>query len=67
MTFHENVLVVEIHDAENWKEAFFMHSKASVNKDDDWYEEWFNSIPNDLEEAKNELFNSDILIDVKEV
>lgn len=58
MTFFDNVLKIEIVEAEDWHSALLKHSKVG---EDPW------EFPPDLEEAKQEAFNGDCTFDVIEV
>lgn len=63
VSFHENELKIEIVEAENWKGALSKHSlftEAGNPGDVSW-------LGNDIDDAKYEAFNSDILFDVLEV
>lgn len=63
VTFHENVLKIEIVEAENWKEALSKHSlftEAGDPGDVSW-------LSDDIENAKCDAFGGDILFDVLEV
>ena len=64
INFFENKLVVELVEAENWKDALARHSELldeNGNPDDN---SW---LPDDIEEAKQEGYNADFLFDVKEI
>lgn len=56
--FFDNVLSIEIIEADDWKDAVLKHS-VFVNND-----VW---LPDDIEDAKVEAFNTDILFDVIEL
>lgn len=63
VTFHENVLKIEIVEAENWKEALSKHSlftEAGDPGDVSW-------LGNDIDDAKHAAFSGDILFDVLEM
>lgn len=62
-SFHENELRIEIVEAENWKEALSKHSlftEAGDPGDVSW-------LSDDIDNAKSDAFNGDILFDVLEV
>lgn len=63
VSFHENDLKIEMVEAENWKEALSKHSlftEAGDPGDVSW-------LPDDIDDAKSEAFNADIMFDVLEV
>lgn len=59
INFHDNEMIIEIVEGADWKEAVTKHSKLDG---DDYY----SDAPT-LEEAKQLAFNSDEMIDVKEI
>lgn len=62
INFFDNVLSVEIIEADDWKDAVLGHS-AFINSDE-IDREW---LPDDIEDAKREAFNTDISFDVIEL
>jgi len=66
MDFFNNDLVIEIINAENWKDALFKHSKLCRETDetDEIYQSYFG---NTLADAKIYAFNCDMMIDVIEI
>ena len=63
LSFFENDLIVEVVEADNWRDAIFKHT--SLISDD--MEEWIADMPEGLEEIKEAMFNGEIAIDVKEI
>lgn len=59
-----NVLSIEIVEADNWKDAFSMHSKMHCDQEDNNNLDW---LPDELEAAKEEAFNASIQFDVIEI
>ena len=63
MSFFENELKIEIVEAKDWFEALSKHSlflEDGKIVDVSW-------IPNEINAAKDELFNADIVFDVIEI
>ena len=64
INFFDNVLIIEIIDAENWKEALAKHPLHKRETEDIGDVSW---LPDDMEEAKIESFNADQMFDIIEV
>ena len=61
--FFNNDLIIEIIEAEGWKDALGKHSAFLSNTK----EEMDELFSDDLGEAKQDAFNMDSMIDVKEI
>jgi hypothetical protein len=64
ISFFDNVLTVELIEADNWREAL---SKHSAMLDDEGKPDDLAWMPDDIEDAKEEAFNADFAFDVKEI
>jgi len=60
MSFFDNVLKIEIVEAENFKSSIVKHSLLRDSS-------WLSEIPDDLEEIKTFFWNTDSMIDVLEI
>lgn len=58
ISYHDNVLTVDVVEAESWKQALAKHT------DDPEMETY---LPEDMEEAKGVAFDMDCMFDVKEI
>ena len=58
ISYHDNILTVDVVEAENWKQALAKHT------DDPEMETY---LPDDVGEAKNMMFDMDCMFDVKEI
>lgn len=63
INFFDNDLIIEIIDGENWKDAFKKHT-LNTGFTSDEIDEMFSD---DLDLAKNDAFNMDMMIDVTEI
>jgi len=67
MTFMDNDLRIELHTADNWKEAILKYSSFSKEEYREQMQEWLSEMPDDKEEMKEYFFNADSLLDVIEI
>lgn len=67
MNFHDNDLVAELIEADHWKDAFLLHSQNQEYKEEDWFKEWRDELPDSIEGLKETLFDGDILVDIVEI
>jgi hypothetical protein len=63
LSFFDNKIVSEKIEAESWKEALLKHSKMKA-EDESVGEDWLSD---DIEEAKFDAFNADIVFEVLEI
>ena len=59
MCYFDNILTIEIHEADDWRAALIQHSALSEQGS-----EAEEAIPDNLEDAKEYFFDGDCLIDV---
>lgn len=62
-TFFENVLTIEIVEADNVKEAIMAHSAFNEYAGNEWLEQ----MPDDLEGIEEFFFNGDTLVSATEI
>jgi len=65
ISFFENVLIVEIVEADDFKAAILLHSHLRSSDDD--FRKWYDQMPDDLEEIKSQMSEGEVGIDVKEI
>jgi len=56
-----NQRLVEVNDNATWKIAYF---KAFIKNPDDKIVHWIEKMPENLEEAKQQLLSGDMMIDI---
>lgn len=64
LSFFDNKLIIEIVEADNWKDAVSKHPVFRTDYEEIGDVSW---LPDDLEEAKEEAFNADIAFDVSRI
>jgi len=63
INFSDNELTIEIVEAPNIYEAVKKHSQLQ----EDSLQKWISEMPQELQDIKEEFFNGDAMIDVKEI
>ena len=63
----DNDLTIECVMAADWREALLSHSAFQSAANDPNYKKWLDELPHTLEEVQECFFETDILVDVKEI
>lgn len=66
-TFFENVLTIEIVEADNVKEAVMAHSAFNDVASKPEYDLWLKDMPDDLEGIERFFFDGDTLVSATEI
>lgn len=63
----DNDITIEIIVADSLKQAIMKHSAFNKSTSKSDYDEWFEEMPNELEDIKEFFFNGEILIGATEI